>query len=105
MKYFASGASLSPYTHNTRRKKLKPFFAWLVEESYISAPNPMDKTGKKKEDERPKAHNENALKRLLALPDHSDFVELRDYAVFMLTLDCGIRPSEVFGLKIEDVVI
>ncbi len=102
MRYFADSANLSPYTFNTRRKKLKTFFEWTVAEELIPN-NPMKDIAKRKEDEKPKSTSEEVLKRLLALPDTKTFVGVRDYAMFLLTMDTGIRPSEAFGLKPIDV--
>ncbi len=104
IKYFAESGELSPYTFNTRRKTLKPFFNWAIEEGLIEN-HPMTGIKKRKEDEKPKSVNEEVLKYLLSLPDTKTYVGLRDYAVFLLTMDSGIRPSEVFGLKVQDVNI
>ena len=96
--YFAESSKLSPYTFNTRRKTLKAFFGWMEYENMIPE-NPMNEIAKRKEDETPKAIEEEILKQLLSLPDLSTFVGIRDYAIFLVTLDTGIRPGELFKLK------
>lgn len=101
MKYFANSASLSPYTFNTRRKLLKVFFAWTVSEGFIPE-SPMN-IKKRKEDEVPRAVNQEVISELLSLPDQSTFGGLRDYALLILTMDAGIRPSEAAGLKLKDL--
>ena len=101
LKYFAESATLSPYTFNTRRKLLKVFFAWAVDEGIITA-NPIN-VKKRKEDEVPRAVNQELIVKLLTLPDQTTFGGLRDYALLILTMDAGIRPREAAGLKIKDL--
>lgn len=99
--YFAKSSTLSPYTFNTRRKILNTFFGWLKNEKMITE-NPIKDISKRKEDDTPKAVDEDILKKLLTLPDLSTFVGIRDYAAFLTTLDTGIRPGELFNLKEKD---
>ena len=44
----------------------------------------------------------NVLKQLLKLPEQSTFVGFRDYSMFLITLDTGIRPSEMLSLMQDD---
>ena len=41
---------------------------------------------------------DDALKRLLELPDRRTFAGLRDYTLILLTLDSSIRPGEALSL-------
>lgn len=102
MNYFADSSSLSPATFNTRRKCLKAFFNWTVEEEYLPA-HPMEGIKKMKEDHKPRSVDEETIKKLLQLPDQKTFSGLRDYALLVFTMDTGIRPSEAFGLRIVDI--
>ena len=102
MNYFAASSLLSPATFNTRRKCLKAFFNWAVEEEYLPV-NPMEGIKKMKEDNKPRSVDEETIKELLQLPDQKTFSGLRDYALIVFTMDTGIRPSEAFGLKIENI--
>ena len=105
LKYFADlGNGYSAYTYNTRRKILKTFFLWVVSEGLLQL-NPITSIKKRREDTKPKAANEDILKQLLDLINRKTFVGLRDYAILLITMDCGIRPSEVFGLNVSDVNI
>ncbi|TCL72338.1 site-specific recombinase XerD [Hydrogenispora ethanolica] len=100
-KYFVSSSKLSAITFNSRRKSLKCFFSWLLEQGYILE-NPMDEIKKRKEDEQPRAVNEVTLQELLRLPNLKTFGGLRDYSLIIFTMDTGIRPSEAFGLTIKE---
>ena len=42
------------------------------------------------------------MKKLLELPDRKTFTGLRDYALFLFSLDCGARPGESLQLKEKD---
>jgi site-specific recombinase XerD len=101
MRYFAESASLSPYTFNTRRKLLKVYFSWLASEGFI--PESPVNVKKRKEDDVPRAVNEEVISKLLSLPNQTTFGGLRDYALLILTMDAGIRPREAAGLKIKDL--
>lgn len=101
MNYFAGSTNLSPATFNTRRKALKVFFNWSLDEGHIQN-HPMEGIKKRKEDEKPKSVKEEALKSLLSALKPDTYVGVRDYALILLTMDTGIRPSEAFGLKVRD---
>lgn len=67
--------------------------------------NPL--TGFKKRKAEGKAVNipVDTLQKLIKLPNKKTFAGLRDYALILLTLDCGIRPKEAFGLVATDINI
>jgi integrase/recombinase XerD len=98
--YFA--VKLAPATFNTRRKKLKTFFDWLVKEGKIPE-NPLKDIKKVKEDENPRDVHEEIVIKLLQQPNRKTFVGLRDYAMMLLEMDTGIRPSEATGLLLDDL--
>lgn len=99
--YFILSSKLAPITYNTRRKKLKTFFTWLVKNNYIKT-NPMNEIPKRKEDEQPRAINESTLKELLALPNTKTFSGIRDYTLIIFSMDTGIRPFEATQLTIKE---
>jgi site-specific recombinase XerD len=101
LKYFANN-EISAYTHNTRRKKLRIFFQWMIEEGLITV-NPMATIKKRKEDLQPRPATEDSIKRLFELPDRRTFIGVRDYALILLSLDCGIRPGEALQLFSENI--
>jgi site-specific recombinase XerD len=101
MNYFAESSNLSPSTFNMRRKTLKVFFNWAMDEGIISD-HPLDGIKKRKEDEKPRSVKEDQIKSLLSSLKLNTYVGVRDYALILLTMDTGIRPSEAFGLIIGD---
>lgn len=46
---------------------------------------------------------EDVIRELFTLPDRKTYSGLRDYALFALFLDSGMRPSEAFGLVPGDI--
>jgi site-specific recombinase XerD len=101
LRYFADSAEAAPATYNTRRKTLKAFFNWTIAEEIIGK-HPMDGIGRRREEELPRSVDLETIKALLAMPDKTTWSGLRDYALILLTMDCGIRPSEVRRLLATD---
>ncbi|MBE3563286.1 MAG: site-specific integrase [Hydrogenibacillus schlegelii] len=93
----------SPYTYNLRLTYLKAFYAWAEEEEFWPGPNPCRGFKRRRTEPRIVEHSEETLKALLKLPDQSTYTGRRDYALILLTLDTGIRPSEAFQLRLDDV--
>lgn len=92
---------IKPATYNNRLVYLRTFFNWCVEHEMISD-NPLDGFKKRKDEGRHVSVDEETLSRLIALPNRETFAGLRDYTLFLLFLDCGIRPKEAFSLTEED---
>jgi len=90
-----------PATYNLRLIYLKTFFKWAVKEG-IYPENPLEGFQKKKDEGRVVDTDTDTLQRLLTLPDKKTFAGLRDYALFLLTFDTGIRPKEAFSLLVDD---
>ncbi|WP_336772663.1 tyrosine-type recombinase/integrase [Paenibacillus sp. MMO-58] len=92
---------IKPCTYNNRLVYLRTFFNWCVEEEIIEA-NPIKTLKKRKDEGRIVNIDEQTLIKLLEQPDKQTFTGLRDYALILLTLDCGIRPKEALSLVIPD---
>jgi site-specific recombinase XerD len=100
--FFAVRRGLSPSTFNTRRRILRAFTRWLLEERIIET-DVLRGIKKRRENDVPRAVDGCVLKRLLRLPDTRTFHGLRDLALLLLMLDCGIRPKEAFALLPGDI--
>lgn len=89
---------------NTRNRKiacLKSFFSYLVEMEYIDN-NVMSRVSAvKAEKTLPKYLDENAMSELLE--SINDIFWVRDTAIIMLMMVCGLRVSEVASLNIDSV--
>lgn len=101
VRHFAALRDKSASFFNLRREYLKAFFAWCVREGYLPA-NPVDGIPKRKNEGRPRAVPEEGLKALLDVIDQRSYVGRRDYALALLQLDCGLRPSEALSLRPSD---
>lgn len=93
---------IKPATYNIRRAYLGAFFKWCVKEGAITT-NPLEGFKRRKDPGRIRVLEESLVRRLLELPDRKRFSGLRDYALMLLSLDTGIRPSEALQLLISDV--
>ena len=93
---------VAPSTYNLRLVYLRAFFNWCIDENYMMFANPLKGFKRRKADARIVDISEADLKKLLAAPDQTTFVGLRDYAFILLTLDTGIRPSEARSLRPND---
>jgi site-specific recombinase XerD len=103
LSYLKQYKDMSPVTYNLRYKNLHCFLAWAVERDLLKA-NPLKRLGLKarKEEGKIRHHEPDTIQKLLKAIDSATYTGLRDYSLILLTLDTGIRPSEAFGLKIDD---
>ncbi|MGR6760896.1 tyrosine-type recombinase/integrase [Paenibacillus sp. T2-29] len=92
---------IAPPTFNNRLVYLRTFFNYCIREGELST-NPLASVKKRKTENRAVAVEVDVLNALLAAPNQSTFVGLRDYTLILLTLDTGIRPSEGTKLIPQD---
>ncbi|GFN30436.1 tyrosine-type recombinase/integrase [Paenibacillus xylaniclasticus] len=92
---------IKPATYNNRLVYLRSFFEWCVEQEVLSE-NPLAKFKKHKDEGKVVNIDENVLTDLIQLPNKNTYAGLRDYALFLVFLDCGIRPKEAFSLMESD---
>jgi integrase len=105
------GAALSNDTFNNRLTYLRTFFRWCQtkkgvfydEKTGFPKALPLSDITKRHIDKRPKHQNAKTLIALLSLCDQRRVSGLRDYALILLQLDTGIRPSEALNLSTNDV--
>jgi len=96
-----SQENIKPATYNNRLVYLRSFFKWCVEQGTLSE-NPLTGFKKRKDEGRVVEIDESVLAKLIQLPDRTTYAGLRDYALIMTFLDCGIRPKEAFSLLETD---
>ena len=83
-------------------KRLKSFFRWLYENGMISS-NPAEKLDYRRTEPRGTLpFEDDELSALFALSPQTDS-QGRDYVIFHLALDTGLRLEEICGLCIRDV--
>ena len=92
---------ISPSTYNLRLTYNKAFYRYCVDNGYLNS-NPMKDFTVKKTEPRIVQNSPEVLSELLKQPDMKTYTGLRDYAMMVLTLDTGIRPSELRQLLPED---
>ena len=91
------GDDIKPATYNLRLIYLRAFYEWCIKEGIMEI-NPLEDYKKRKADPRIVDIPPERLQALLSLPNQKTFAGLRDYALILFTLDCGVRPKEAFQL-------
>lgn len=104
LEYFKGKSNKAPATFNRPYANLHCFFEWCVNGDYLDK-NPLKELGLKKKKDVGKVRHveEDIIKKLIDLPTLNTYAGLRDYAIIVLTLDTGIRPSEAFELVTDDI--
>ncbi len=101
LKFFAR--KMGSTTYNLYLIYLKAFIDWCIQEEGVYTTNLLVKFKQKKEEGRIVDIPMDAIKKLLKLPDQNTYTGLRDYSLFLLSLDTGIRPKEALSLLPGDV--
>ncbi len=95
-------ATRSDATAHQRYRSLSGFFSWLLTEEEITI-DPMVKVTRPKVKEKPiEVVTTRQYEALLKTCD-STFLGRRDEAIIRVLWDCGMRISELTGLRVEDV--
>jgi integrase/recombinase XerD len=82
---------------------IKGFFRYLFIQNYIKE-NPMEKVSSPKlKKGLPLVLSVTEVDSILSRPDTSNMLGLRDKALLELLYACGVRVSELLGLKISDL--
>jgi site-specific recombinase XerD len=95
-------AAKSPATAKQRFGSLRVLFGWLLGEGEILS-NPMESLSAPSVVDKPVPIVTKRHLELLLEACDSSFVGRRDQAVVMVLWDCGLRASELVGLRVEDV--
>ena len=86
-----------------RAAAFRSFFQWMAEESRIpSLPTETLIAGKRPQT-LPSTVDEGLLNELIDAVDGQDLISLRDRAVLEMLYGCGLRASELCGLRLHDV--
>lgn len=96
-------ARRSASTAKTRYGGLQVFFGFLVEEGEVTR-SPMERMKPPHVPDQPvPILDDDAIRRLLAVCEGTDFAARRDTAIIRLFLDSGMRRSELAGLTVDDL--
>ncbi len=84
---------------------IKSFFSYLHTSNYI-VENPVERLSSPKLSKNlPSVLSVQEIESILSLPDYSTKLGGRDKALLELLYACGIRVSEIIGLKISDLFL
>lgn len=98
-----NGATLAVSSIRGFIREWKMFFSWCEQEESIEK-SPAARIALPKPEKRLTAtFTEDHLKMMLDSCDTSTDVGFRDYVILLLTLDTGMRLSELASLKISDI--
>jgi len=96
---FLLGQGLAPKTINCRLDSVRGFFTYLNQEEGTPRSNPVKKgSGLRLARPLPRYLKDEEVTRLF-----SQIKKLRDRAIFMLMLRCGLRVEEVANLRLQDL--
>ncbi len=88
----------SPKTITCHLQTIRLFFGYLIEEEEISIPNPITRISIRLPKPLPRHLKGDQVTRLLAV-----IRDVRDKAMFMLMLRCGLRVQEVADLTVDAI--
>ena len=102
----ADGQPLAWSGQHLHLKELRAFFAWLVKMNHLAF-SPAEGIDLPKQPKTlPKAIlSEDEVERVLAQPDTTTPLGLRDRAIFETLYSTGIRRRELCGLRLDDVQV
>jgi integrase len=89
-------------TYNLRLGYMRIFLDWACGRGIIVT-DPLAGFHMRRKADRIIDIPEDVIRGLFTLPNKNTYVGLRDYALFALFLDTGIRPHEAFELLVSDI--
>ena len=97
-------AGVSKCSCKRRLSSLKHFYDFLVKKNYVPE-NPFVIVSSPKADKKyPEVLYKDQVKQILeANAERTDHLALRDQAILNMLYYCGLRASELVGLKVQDV--
>ena len=100
---FLAQDGIAAATYNIRLKSLAPFFEFAAREGVFNKSPASDFRMRKGESSRIVDHPMGDLKNVLNIIGTETFAGLRDTALFIISIDTGIRPSEALQLLPSDI--
>ncbi|MBK9215082.1 MAG: site-specific tyrosine recombinase XerD [Chloracidobacterium sp.] len=94
------------FSENSRRRLIsavRGFYKFLMQDGHIMANPAEDLVAPRKGTYLPRFLNRSEIEVFLMAPDTSTETGLRDRAILELMYACGLRVSEVVGLKFNDI--
>ena len=101
--YFAARADGKPSSANRRLAALRRFYRWALREKLIDADPTLQLLPAKSAARVPKTMSEAQVDALLAAPDTSTPLGIRDRAMLELMYASGVRVSELTALLLGDL--
>jgi site-specific recombinase XerD len=104
--FFESRNGKAPATFNIPLTYVASFCNWAVREKLFTE-SPVKLLGVKRKKDLGRCRNISIedVNKVISVIDKNTFAGFRDYVIIMITLDCGIRPSELFQLEEEDFIV
>jgi len=96
-------AQLSPFTINKRIRSVKSFLAWAYSEEYIAKDLAKQFKKIKQPQKIIQTFDLDVVKEWLDGFDLDTFTGHRNHTIISTLLDCGLRISELTGLKARDI--
>lgn len=90
------GRKLSPKTITCHLQTIRLFFTYLIDDEGLPIPNPITKVSIRLPKPLPRHVQDNQIQTFLAI-----ITDLRDRAMVLLMLRCGLRVEEVFHLTLD----
>lgn len=95
--------SLSTCTVRKAVISLKTFFKFLYEEKYMDDDFYLRIKAPRSQKKVIESLSAVQIKRLLDQPDRTKFDGYRDFVMIMIFCDCGLRLSEMLGIRLSDI--
>jgi integrase/recombinase XerD len=102
---YNTAKGLSPATVNLRTRTLKSFLRFLHEEGYLQTDLSSRIKLQKVREDTLGAFEKAQVLQLLAAPNQREYLGFRDYVLFTLLFDTGLRIKEALNLTVDDLNI
>jgi len=97
------GKTASPATVNRKQACLRSFYKHLRREEILDADPTANLAAPRKSRKLPQVLTRGEVEKLLAQPNGTEPIALRDQALLELMYACGLRASEATGLAVTDL--